>query len=219
MGHGHGPAELAYGVDRIERGRCLADWALSLSPPRQRMLLRGWGQHSTARHYRSAEWAGLASSTQVTYRGILERFRAEYGDKPVPLLQREHVRSILAKKAATPQAANNLRKLIRLLMRFAVAEGWRRDDPTVDVKAIKVRSDGFHTWTENDIAAFKKRWPVGTKQRVAMELALHTGQRRSDLEGCLKGARCTGFARLHVGASPKLGARRMSSPRSAVIGR
>jgi hypothetical protein len=30
--------------------------------------------------YRSAEWAGLAPSTQATYRGILERFRAEYGD-------------------------------------------------------------------------------------------------------------------------------------------
>lgn len=128
--------------------------------------------------YRSAEWAGLASSTQITYRGILERFRAEHGDKPVALLQRENVRTILARKAATPHAANNLRKLIRLLMRFAIEEGWRRDDPTIEVRAVKVRSDGFYTWTEDDIAAFKRRWAVGTKQRLAMELALNTGQRR-----------------------------------------
>jgi site-specific recombinase XerD len=126
--------------------------------------------------YRSAEWAGLA--TQITYRGILERFRAEHGDKPVALLQRENVRTILARKAATPHAANNLRKLIRLLMRFAIEEGWRRDDPTIEVRAVKVRSDGFYTWTEDDIAAFKRRWAVGTKQRLAMELALNTGQRR-----------------------------------------
>ena len=131
--------------------------------------------------YRSAEWAGLASSTQITYRGILERFRAEHGDKPVALLQRENVRTILARKAATPHAANNLRKLIRLLMRFAIEEGWRRDDPTIEVRVVKVRSDGFYTWTEDDIAAFKRRWAVGTKQRLAMELALNTGQRRSDL--------------------------------------
>ena len=131
--------------------------------------------------YRSAEWAGLASSTQTTYRGILERFRSEHGDKPVALLQRENVRTILAKKAATPHAANNLRKLIRLLMRFAVEEGWRRDDPTNDVKAVRVRSNGFYTWTEDDIEAFRLRWSIGTKQRLAMELALNTGQRRSDL--------------------------------------
>jgi hypothetical protein len=47
--------------------------------------------------YRSAEWVGLAPSTHVTYRGILERFRAAYGEKPVALLQREHIRAILAK--------------------------------------------------------------------------------------------------------------------------
>ena len=66
-------------------------------------------------------------------------------------------------------------------MRFAVEEGWRRDDPTIGVKAIKVRSDGIYTWSEDDIAAFEKHWPVGTKQRLALGLALFTGQRRSDL--------------------------------------
>lgn len=131
--------------------------------------------------YRSAEWVGLAPSTQVTYRGILERFRSEYGDKPVALLQREHVRAILARKATTPQAANNLRKLIRLLMRFAIEEGWRRDDPTIGVPALKVRSHGFHTWTDDEIEAFENHWPIGTRQRLALALALYTGQRRSDL--------------------------------------
>jgi integrase len=131
--------------------------------------------------YRSGEWAGLATSTKMTYRGILERFREEHGHRPVSALEREHIRAIIAKKARTPQAANNLRKIIRLLMRFAVEEGWRRDDPTAGVKAIKVRSDGIYTWSESDIATFKKRWPVGTKQRLALALALYTGQRRSDL--------------------------------------
>jgi hypothetical protein len=107
--------------------------------------------------------------------------RGEHGHKPVALLQRENVRTILARKAATPHAANNLHKLIRLLMRFAIEEDWRRDDPTIEVRAVKVRSDGFYTWTEDDIAAFKRRWAIGTKQRLAMELALNTRQRRSDL--------------------------------------
>jgi integrase len=114
-------------------------------------------------------------------RGVLERFRVEHGHRLAAELGRDHVRAIIAKKSGTPQAANNLRKIIRILMRFAVDEGWRRDDPTIEVRAIKVRSDGFHTWTEEDIAAFEHRWPIGTKQRLALALAVYTGQRRSDL--------------------------------------
>jgi hypothetical protein len=56
-----------------------------------------------AKFYLSAEWAGLAASTQRTYRGILERFRAEHGEKPVALLQREHVRAIITKKRRPPR--------------------------------------------------------------------------------------------------------------------
>jgi integrase len=131
--------------------------------------------------YRSAEWAGLAGSTQTTYRGILERFRVEHGDRRVSELKSEHVRAILTKKASTPAAANNLRKLIRMLMRFAVDEHWRSDDPTIGVRGVKIRSDGFYTWTESDIASYQRRWGAGTKQRLALALLLYTGQRRSDI--------------------------------------
>ena len=131
--------------------------------------------------YRSGEWAGLSDSTKATYRGIIERFRIEHADKPVALMERRHVRNILAEKAATPAAANNLLRMIRMLMRFAVEEGWRKDDPTLGVKPIKIRSEGFHTWTEAQIAAFEVRWELGTPQRLALDLLLYSAQRRSDV--------------------------------------
>src|SRR6516165_5774008 len=39
---------------------------------------------------------------------------------------------------------------------------------------------GFHTWTEDEIAQFEARHPVGTKARLTFALLLHTGQRVSD---------------------------------------
>jgi integrase len=87
----------------------------------------------------------------------------------------------VAKKAETPAAANNLLRMIRLLMRFAIEEEWRCDDPTLGVKSIRIRSDGFHTWTEDEIAAFEERWPIGTRERLAFSLLLHTAQRRGDV--------------------------------------
>jgi hypothetical protein len=119
--------------------------------------------------YRSAEWVNLSEATKTTYRGIIERFRAEHCDKPVAQLERKHVRDIVAKKAQTPAAANNLLRMIRMLMRFAIDEEWRRDDPTIGVKTIRAKSDGFHTWTEDEISTFEKRWPVGTRERALSE--------------------------------------------------
>jgi integrase len=131
--------------------------------------------------YRSAEWAGLSATTKTTYGGIIERFRVEHGDKPVALLERKHVRDMVAKKATTPAAANNMLRMVRLLMRFGVEEGWRRDDPTLGVKTIRIKSGGFHCWTEDEIAAFERRWPIGTRERLAFALLLYTGQRRGDV--------------------------------------
>jgi integrase len=83
-------------------------------------------------------------------------------------------------EASGPHAANNLRDKLRILLRFAVENEWRRDDPSATVRAIRVKSEGFTAWTEEDIAAFEKRWPKGTRQYLALVLLLFTGQRRSD---------------------------------------
>lgn len=133
-----------------------------------------------ARYYRSAEWAGLGDSTKTTYRGIIERFRTEHGHRLVSEMQREHVKRIIAAKAQTPAAANNLLRMIRLLIRFAMDEGMRRDDPTVGLKGVRNKSEGFHTWTDEEIAQFEAKHAIGTRARLALALMLYTGQRRSD---------------------------------------
>ena len=46
------------------------------------------------RYYHSAEFVSLAQSMQRTYRGILERFRADHGHRLVRQLERKHVRAI-----------------------------------------------------------------------------------------------------------------------------
>lgn len=81
------------------------------------------------RYYRSAEFVGVKASTQATYRSIIEPFRAQHGEKRVAMLQREHVKEMLAKKVATPTAANNWLKRLRQLMAFAVDIGMRPNNP------------------------------------------------------------------------------------------
>ena len=134
-----------------------------------------------AKFYRSAEWANLSAATQATYRGILERFRNDHGDKPVNLLERHHVKDLMARKANTPSAANNMVRMIRILMRFAIDEGWRKDDPTLGIKMLKIKSDGFHCWTDEELETFERHWPIGTRERLAFALLLYSFQRRGDV--------------------------------------
>lgn len=132
-------------------------------------------------YFSSPQFLGLAPATQQTYRLILEKFRAAHGDKPVALLTRQHINAMLGQRVATPAAANHWLRLVTAMMAYAVEEGWRKDDPTRGIKRVKNRSDGFHTWTEGEIAMFEARHPIGSKARLALALLLYTAQRRSDV--------------------------------------
>ncbi|MGE0153029.1 MAG: tyrosine-type recombinase/integrase [Reyranellaceae bacterium] len=134
-----------------------------------------------ASYFESHEFKTLAKSTQATYRGIIERWREERGDKPVQTLKSENIRKGLDKRAATAAAANNWLRMVRLLMRYAIKQNLRCDDPTIGIENVRVRSNGFATWSDDHIEMFKARWPLGTRARLALCLALHTTQRRGDL--------------------------------------
>src|SRR5439155_15919733 len=123
-----------------------------------------------------------AASTRYSYRNIIDRLCLEHGDKRAALLQREHVIKLLAARAKTPRTANALRGCLRALMQHAVDIGMRADDPTRDVRRVQsAKGEGYHSWTEAEIAQFEARHPRGARARLALALLLYTGQRRSDV--------------------------------------
>lgn len=132
-------------------------------------------------YYASADFNGLRPNTQRTYKGIFDRYRNKYGANPVALLEPRHIRAQMDAMAATPAAANNMLKVLRAVMRFAVDRGLVRTDPTTGVRMLRYRSEGFHTWTEAEVAAFEAKWPVGTKERLGFDLLLYTAQRSGDV--------------------------------------
>jgi integrase len=80
----------------------------------------------------------------------------------------------------TPNQANNFIKTMRGLFRWAVDMEHVTTDPTRDVKLLNVKTDGFHVWTDDEVLRFEKRWPTGTRERLAFDLLLLTGLRRGD---------------------------------------
>ena len=124
---------------------------------------------------RCAPWRSAIFSQWTIYRGLIERFCEQadkdgnkFGDKRAALIRREHVVRLIATKADKPEAANQFRKVLRAMMKHAVEIGLRSDNPARDVRSIRVKSDGFHSWSDTEIAQFEKRHPVGSRARLAL---------------------------------------------------
>jgi integrase len=132
-------------------------------------------------YFASSDYVRLASSTRRAYRLAMDRYVKDegIGHRLVREMRREHVSRMVANRATTPGAANDLLKKLRILVRFAIDNGWRPDDPTLRIKSF---AEGeWHTWTEDEIATFEARWPIGTRERRTFGLLLYTGQRLSDV--------------------------------------
>jgi integrase len=130
----------------------------------------------------SLEFVSLGSeATKRTYRRGLEKIRREHGNKPMRLLEAPHIKAIMAQKIATPAAANNFLRYLKLIIPYALEKKWIREDPTARIKKISYDTEGWHTWTEDEIDQYEKFWPRGTMQRTAFDLLLFTGQRSADV--------------------------------------
>ena len=126
--------------------------------PGLRRTMQGTFSALIALYYRSPEFTGLAPGSTPGYRSSIERFRIAHGDKRVVLMGRRHIKVILGGMSSTPGAANNLYDRLRTLMALAVEEGFRRDNPMLGMKApFRIKSEGYHTWTEEEIAHFEAR--------------------------------------------------------------
>jgi integrase len=79
-----------------------------------------------------------------------------------------------------PVAAINLHKQLKRLFRYAVKLKLISTNPAELAEGVKAPKGGRHPWSEVEIAAYRKRHPLGTKARLALEIFLWTGLRLAD---------------------------------------
>lgn len=128
-----------------------------------------------------AEFKRLDPRTKRVRRNILDNLCRENGDKPVRLMEPRHVRSIRDERAERPEAANAALKALRQIFAYGVATELVDRNPAKDVPYLKSSSQGFHSWTDDEVRKFEATHPVGSKARLAFALLFYTGQRRSDV--------------------------------------
>jgi integrase len=138
----------------------------------------------------STDYKRLDPRTRHVRRQILEATFDElirpdsqkrFADMPLAKMDANAVEVLRDRKLATPEAANGRIKAMRQVFKWGVVKGYAPFNSAREVSYFKSGSEGFHTWTVDEVEQFEERHPIGTKARLAFALLLYTGQRRSDV--------------------------------------
>jgi integrase len=133
------------------------------------------------RYRETAVWAGLSAATRRQRENIFLHVLASAGEQPFAKVTTATIVGGRERRAKTPDQARHFLDAMRGLFRWALAAKLIRFDPTAGVEnPPRKKGDGFVTWTEEHVAAYERRWPIGTRQRVWLDVLLYTGLRRGD---------------------------------------
>jgi integrase len=133
------------------------------------------------RYRETGAWNDLSLATRRQRENIFVHVLETAGREPFAKITSATIMAGRERRAATPSQARHFLDTMRGLFRWAVKAGMVKVDPTAGVDdPPKPKTHGFEIWTEDDIAAFEKHWPVGTRQRVWLDVLVYTGLRRGD---------------------------------------
>ncbi|MDE0922528.1 tyrosine-type recombinase/integrase [Aurantimonas coralicida] len=132
------------------------------------------------RYMQSAPFLTLAPSTQRMRANVLKSVCRTGGRLKLSAITRQTMAAGRDRRASTPFAAITFLKTMSQLFDWAVDADYMATNPAKDVKRPATRSEGFRPWEDEHIIAYCEAYPIGTRERLAMDLMLFTGLARSD---------------------------------------
>ncbi|WP_275790455.1 tyrosine-type recombinase/integrase [Pararhizobium gei] len=136
-----------------------------------------WDRYTTE----SAKWAGYSPATQKQQRLIMAQVLKNNARHALAAFTQDVIQEGVDKRHETPAAAGNFLKTMRGMFWWGKKMRLVAVDPTVGVTPPGYKTDGFPPWTVEDVMAFRAKHPIGTPERLSMELMLLAGLRRSDV--------------------------------------
>jgi len=133
------------------------------------------------RYRETSAWTNLSPATRRQRENIFLHIIKSAGDKQLSIITSNVIEAGRERRAKTPYQARHFLDTMRGLFRWALKANLVRIDPTATVENLpRENVDGFIPWTEEDVAAYERHWPIGTRQRVWLDVLLYTGLRRGD---------------------------------------
>lgn len=163
--------------------RAAYDAALSGAPIEQASPARtGSVAWLVAKYKLSGKFLSAADSTQYFRANFLRQMVEKVGEKPYSQITKKVIQLSMESRSSTPHHANNMLVAISQMFEWALDNDYVKENPCAEVKPFPTqRSDGHHTWMVEEVEQYRAHHQVGTRARLALDLLLFTGLRRSDI--------------------------------------
>lgn len=134
-----------------------------------------------ARYRETSRWAAFSAATRRQRENIFRQVIETAGTQPIARITAVVIAAGRERRQKTPHQARHFLDAMRGLFHWALETKHVKSDPTASVKNLpRKKGLGFKMWSEEDMAAYERRWPIGTRQRVWLDVLAYTGLRRGD---------------------------------------
>jgi integrase len=133
------------------------------------------------RYRETAAWQSYSLATRRQRENIFKHVIATAGTEAASRITRAVIVASRDRRAAKPAAARHFLDAMRGLFAWAVEAQHVKHDPTAGVMdPARKKGTGFRVWSEDEVQKYERRWPIGTRERVWLDVLLYTGLRRGD---------------------------------------
>lgn len=132
------------------------------------------------RYRDSSKWRALSMATRRQRANIMRGVLEVSGNAQFASIDRSDIIKGRERRSGTPSMARHFVNLMRGLFEWALDADLIKVNPAQNVKAPAKPTEGFHVWTDEELALFEAHWPIGTRERLAFDIMLYTGLRRGD---------------------------------------
>jgi integrase len=133
------------------------------------------------RYRETPAWRDLSLATRQQREAIITQVIKTAGTQPFAKITRATIVTGRDRRASVPAQARHFLETMRGLFKWAAKASLMKEDPTIGVEdPARPKGGGFPVWTEEQVSAYERRWPIGTRQRVWLNVLLYTGLRRGD---------------------------------------
>ncbi|MGI1663410.1 tyrosine-type recombinase/integrase [Palleronia sp. KMU-117] len=130
---------------------------------------------------KSPRYKRLKPRTALDYDKFLDFFRSIMGDANPVAMKRKDVIRLRDANAEKAYFANYSLRVLRILMEHCVDLGWRETNPAKGVPELRTEKTAREPWPQELLDAYRAACPIGSRERLVMELCVGTGQRIGDV--------------------------------------
>ncbi|AGA64458.1 Integrase / recombinase [Liberibacter crescens BT-1] len=130
---------------------------------------------------KSSAYKVLRPTTKNSRNSVYNKIITESGTIPFARITKKHIQDAVDRRAEKPSVVMSFLSAVSTLFVWALSNGLATQNPVTGVSRIPFKSDGHHAWTIEEVEQYRSHHPIGSMPRLALELMLFFGLRRSDV--------------------------------------